>query len=219
MSNRILIKPATEYTPLPARNPHTLGWVVPKKKATLVRRELVKKNQKSTWAREGFNTESIHSGDLLSAMHEETDNQLAKHRFPDQEDFKNKEKRAGKRMLHTQFIKKVLELNKNLLYEDSLSCKGSGAFYLWRNGPDGKPEKVYTNACFRKGWIPEWTTMDTDTADLPTGDGLTYGWRTVLQRLLQKGAITYRQIVKTFGGVHRNDLCGKNWKLNTSDFR
>jgi hypothetical protein len=206
---------ANEYTPI---NPHLLGWAVKPKPKTLVRKELVKKNEKTVWAREGFHTETIHSGDLLSAMQEETDNQLARHRFPNQEDFKDSERRVGKRMLHTAFIKRVLAMNKNLIYEDSKGVKGSGAFYLVRNSPAG-PEKIYTGACFRKGWMPEWTIMKTDAADLPTQDGLTYGYRTVLQRLLQKGAITYRQVVAVFGEVHRNDLCGKNWLLNTQHFR
>jgi len=205
---------ANKYTPVSTA---CYGWQTPKKKKTLVRKELVKRNQKSTWAREGMGKSDIYSGDLLAQMHEQTDKDLAQYRFPDQEDFKQAERRMGQRMLHTEFIKKVLSLNKQLIYEDSISLKGSGAFYLIQNGVNG-PEKVYTGACFRKGWLPEWTIIKTDAADLPTGDGLTYGWRTVLQRLIQKKAITYRQVVKVFGTVLRNDLCGKNWQLNVSQF-
>ena len=206
---------ANEYTPI---NPHLLGWTVKPKPKQGRRKEQVRKNKKTVWAKEGFRDEVLYSGDLLAAMHEQTDKDLARERFPNQEDFKQKERRMGKRMLHTEFVKKVLSLNKNLVCEDSLGMKGSAAFYLWRNGPNG-PQKVYTAACFRKGWIPEWTTMETDTSDRPTMDGLVYGWRTVLQRLVQKQAITYRQAVKTFGEVHRQDLCGKNWKIFTADFR
>jgi len=209
------IIPANEYTPV---NPHLLGWTVKPKPKPLIKKQLVRSNQKSTWAKEGMGTKDVYSGDLLSEIYEDTDKLLAPQRFPNQEDFKQKERRMGKRMLHTEFVKKVLSLNKNLVCEDSIGCKGSAAFYLWRNGKLG-PEKIYTAACFRKGWIPEWTTMETDTADLPTQDGLTYGWRTVLQRLVQKQAITYSQAVKTFGRVHRQDLCGKNWALFTSEFR
>jgi hypothetical protein len=207
---------ANEYTPVSAA---CYGWQTPKKKKTLVRKELVKKNQKSTWAKQGIGTENVYSGDLLAQMFEDTDKLLASQRFPNQDDFKQAERRMGKRMLHTEFVRKVLSLNKNLICEDSIGSKGSAAFYIWRNGVDGKPEKIYTVACFRKGWIPEWTVMKTDTADLPTQDGLTYGWRTVLQRLIQGKAITYRQVVNTFGDVHRNDLCGKNWAMSTEHFR
>jgi hypothetical protein len=205
-----------EYTPI---NTHLLGWTVkPKPKKTLGVKTQVKRNQKSVWAKEGFGTEAVYSGDLLSQMYEQTEKDLARQRFPDQEDFKQAERRMGKRMLHTEFVKKVLSLNKNLLYEDSKGVKDSGAFYLIRNGANG-PEKVYTGACFRKGWLPEWTIIKTDAADLPTQDGLQYGWRTVIQRLLQKRALTYRQVVKTFGDVYRNDLCGKNWKQAVGEMR
>jgi|SRR5579863_3606681 len=213
---------ANSYTPVSKMktdmNPHLHGWIVPKKKKTLVRKELVKAKQKSIWAKQGISAEAVYSGDLLKMMHEQTDRDLAAQRFPDQDDFKQAERRMGKRMLHTEFIKKVLSLNANLLFEKSRGVKGSGAFYLVRNGVSGQ-EKTYTGACFRLGWIPEWTIMKTDAADLPTQDGLTYGWRTVLQRLVQKGAITYRQVVKVFGDVVRNDLCGKLWQVNTEHHR
>jgi hypothetical protein len=209
---------ASEYTPLPPVNPHLLGWTVKPKPEPMRVKKQVRANRKSTWAKEGFNTEAVYSGDLLKQMYEQTERDLAPQRFPDQEDFKQAERRMGKRMLHTDFIKRVLSLNKKLIYEDSKGVKDSGAFYLIENRPEGK-SKIYTGACFRKGWIPEWTIIKTDAADLPTQDGLTYGWRTVLQRLVQKGAITYRQVVKVFGDVYRNDLCGKNWALNTNAFR
>lgn len=205
---------ANEYTPVSTA---CFGWQTPKKKKTLVRKELVKKNQKSTWAREGLGKTDTYSGDLLSQMHEQTDKDLAQYRFPDQEDFKQAERRMGKRMLHTEFIKKVLSLNKRLVYEDSSSMKDSGAFYLIRNGVNG-PEKVYTAACFRKGWLPEWTILKTDAADLPTGDGLTYGWRVPLQRLIQQKIITYRQVARVFGTVLRNDLCGRSWQVHVGEF-
>src|SRR5271170_7071274 len=146
---------ANEYTPIKTA---CFAWSVPPKKKTLVRKELVKRNEKTVWAREGLNIkkQDLASGDLLSAMHEQTEKDLARQRFPNQEDFKDAKRRTGKRMLHTQLIKKVLSLNKSLLYEDSKGVKGSGAFYLVLNGLNG-PEKMYTGACFRKGWMPEWT--------------------------------------------------------------
>jgi hypothetical protein len=202
---------ANEYTPIKSA---CFGWVKPKPKKTLVRKELIKRNEKAAWAKEGLNIkETVAAGDLLGAMYEQTEKDLARQRFPDQEDFKKAERRMGKRMLHTEFIKRVLSLNKSLIYQDSKGAKGSGAFYLVQNGV-----LIYTGACFRKGWLPEWTIIKTDAADLPTAEGLTYGWRTVLQRLLQKKAITYRQVETVFGAVRRNDLCGKNWRLNTQNF-
>jgi len=217
-NNPPVIQVANEYTPLPPVNPHLFGWTVKPKPKPLAVKSQVRRNERSVWAKQGFNTEAVYSGDLLTQMYEQTEKDLAPQRFPNQEDFKQAERRMGKRMLHTEFIKKVLSLNKKLIYEDSRAMKDCGAFYVVQNGSEGQ-SKIYTGACFRKGWIPEWTIIKTDAADLPTQDGLTYGWRTVLQRLLQKGAITYRQLVKVFGDVHRQDLCGKSWALNTGNFR
>ncbi len=195
------------------RNPHVYGWTVKPKPKPLEHRERVKRNQKSTWAKGGMTTETIYSGDLLARMYEETDKQLEKNRFPGQEDFKQAQKRMGHIMHSGEFIRKVLALNKNLIYEDSKWNKECGAFYVKQG-----EEKVYTTACFKLGWIPEWTIMKTDTADLPTRDGLTYGWRTVLQRLVQRRCLTVKQINRMFGPVFHGDLRGKNWAMATNQF-
>jgi hypothetical protein len=189
------------------------GWAPKPKRAPLARRELVKRNQKSTWAKGSLGAETLYSGDLLSRMYEETDKDLARQRFPGQEDFKQSERRMGKIMRSGEFIKKVLSLNENLIFEESISAKGHGAFY-WMKGK----RKVYTAANFKLGWIPEWTSMKTDTADLPTREGLTYGWRTALQRLVEQRAITMRQVAAVFGAEVPGDLRGKNWATATQQF-
>lgn len=199
---------ANEYTKVSC-----FGWQAPKKPQQLARKEVVKRNQKSTWAKGGCGKEDIYSGDLLARMFEETDKDLARQRFPGQEDFKQAEKRMGKIMHSGEFIKKVLSLNGNLIFEESKWNKGNGAFY-WMKGK----RKVYTAANFKLGWIPEWTTMKTDTADLPTREGLTYGWRTPLQRLVKQRAISMRQVVKLFGSDVPGDLRGKNWATATQQF-
>lgn len=202
---------ANEYTPVSTA---CYGWQAKPKPQEMGSKKQVSRNQKTVWAREGVGNKDLYSGDLLAMMHEQTDKDLARQRIPNQEDFKQVERRMGKRMLHSDFVRKVLALNRHLIYEDSLYCKGSGAFYLVRQG-----KKIYTGACFRTGWMQEWTTVETDTADLVTREGLTYGWRQVLQRLLQQKALSYRQVVETFGDVYRNDLCGRNWSTNVGEFR
>lgn len=204
------IQIANEYTPIKTS---CFGWQAPKKRKPLPRKEMVKRNQKSTWAKGGCGTEDIYSGNLLQRMFAETDRDLERQRFPGQEDFKQTEKRMGKLMQSGEFIKKVLSLNKNLLFEKSISCKGHGAFYLVK----GK-RKVYTAANFKLGWIPEWSTMETDKADLPVREGLTYGWRTVLQRLIQQKAIRKNRADAIFGRDVPNDLRGRNWAIATQQF-
>ena len=189
------------------------GWTVTPKPKEGRRENLVRKNGKAVWAKGGLRHEEIASGDLLARMYEETDKDVASGRYPDQEDFKRAEKRMGNAMSSSEFIKKVLSLNGNLIYEDSVWNKGCGAFYIIRRG-----EKFYTGACFKLGWIPEWTTMKTDTADLPTRDGLTLGWRTPLQRLVQKRIISMKQVQEVFGLVTHGDVRGKTWAIATQHF-
>lgn len=203
MSNVVL---ANKYT-----NVSCYGWTVKPKPKPLPRKTMVKGNQKATWAKAGMKTETMYSDELLAKMFEETDKDLARQRFPNQEDFKNKEKRMGKMMLSGDFIKRVLSLNRNLLFEESKSCKGNGAFY-WMKGK----RKVYTAANFKLGWIPEWSDIETDTADLPTA--VNYGWRTALQRLIQQRAISKRAADKIFGPDVPGDLRGKNWAISTQQF-
>jgi hypothetical protein len=157
---------------------------------------------------------SNQNWDTLKALWEATDKQLQRQRWEDQEDFKNQEKRMGKGIWHTELVTRLLKLNKDLICEDSQAMKECASFYLVQNNV-----RTYTGACFRKGFLPEFTVMKTDRADLPTQDGLTYGWRTVLQRLVQKKAITYRQMLSVFGEVHYGDQRAKHWDRAIAPFR
>jgi hypothetical protein len=204
-----------------AKNPHLYGWAKkPKRDKTVKRRKLVGARNKSTWAKGGLQNEQLMSGELLRALHEDTDKQLERQRMPGQNDFLNAEKRTGKALFSNKFIAMVLKLNPKLVCEDSKALKGCAAFYEVRYNPaTGKQEKRYTAACFRKGLIPEFTIVKEDAAGLVNSDGITYGWRTVLQRLIQGKALRYGDAVRIFGEVHYNDLRGKNWALAVKAFR
>lgn len=198
-SSRII--PATEYTPLPKPSeryaPEAYGWCVTPKAAPLVVREQL----------------SPGNRDELLRLWEATEKQVAQYRYPDQEDFKNAERQMGQMMHHTELVRRISKLNPNLFVEDSVSMKGSAAFY-WT---DGK-QKKYTRAIFDKGFVPEFTIMKTDRADLPAYYPR-YGWRTVLIRLLKFNAITWQQVLDTFGDVHHFDSRGKHWFHNIKDFK
>lgn len=203
-------------------NPRTHGWVTPPKRDdTVKRRELVKKRSGSSWHKGGFEPEEVYSGDLLKRMHEETDRELEKHRWPGQKDFKDAKKRTGRALSSNDFTRMVLKLCPNLVCEDSLNAKHCAAFYeVIYNPATGKRQKRYTAACFRKGYIPEFTVVKADAADLiSSSDCITYGWRTVLQRLIQQKVLRYRDAIEIFGEVHHQDLRGKNWALAVAAFR
>ena len=160
------------------------------------------------------------SQDLLPAMYEDTGKQIERQRMPGQSDFTNAEKRVGRGMFTNQLVKMVTKLNPNLICEDTLAIKGCAAFYEIRYNPTtGRQEKRYTAACFRKGFIPEFTIVREDAAGLISSDTITYGWRTVVQRLIQGKCLRYRQAMEIFGEVHHDDLRGKNWALAVAPFR
>lgn len=194
-----LIVPATQYTPLPKRfDTQAYGWIAPKKQNPLpVKPQLPNSDL-----------------DELHRLWEDTDHLLESERWEDQQDFKNAERQMGKVMHSNELVKRILKLNKNLICEDSLSMKGNASFYLVNE----QGEKIYSQATFTKGWVPEFTIMYTDTADRPVYYPK-YGWRCVLVRLLKRGYISYRQVLKVFGEVHHHDSRGRHWKLNTAAFR
>jgi len=202
LANKIV--EATTYTPLPAQGerfqPNCFAWLTPEKVEPLHVRE------------------QLPAGDRehMLRMWEQTDKQISDQRFSDQEDFKNKERQLGKILHSSELVMRLQKLNPNLIAEDSTALKSIGnyaALYEIKN-----KEKCYTNASFTKGWVPEFTHFDTDKADLPSYYP-TYGWRCVLVRLLKFNAITWQQVLDTFGDVHFSDSRGKYWAHNVAAYR
>lgn len=202
MSSQLIV-PATEYSPLP--KPHerrfdvnAYGWqVAPKKEPLQVKQQLPNKD----W-------------DKLHSLWESTDKMIDNQRYEDQADFKNEQRQLGKVMHSGELVKRILKLNSRLVVQDSKAMKGNAAFYFV------EPDKSlrYTNASFEKGWVPEFTIMKTDAADLPSYYPR-YSWRTVLVRLLKGGYITWQQVLNVFGDVTHNDTRAKHWHLNTHHLR
>lgn len=182
-----MIEIANEYTKVSC-----FGWQAPKKEKVLPKKEQLPNTSQNR--------------DILAERYEQTDNDLERQRWPGWKDFKNADKRMGRSMPESELVRKVSRLNPDLFAEDSKWSKGCAAFYWKRGGL-----KIYTSACWRKGWIPEWTIMETDAADLQTREGYRPGWRQILQRLIQAGALKRREVEKIFGLVHYGDLRGQNW--------
>jgi hypothetical protein len=158
--------------------------------------------------------EQLPTGDRehLLQMWEKTDKQIQDQRYEDQSDFKNKERQMGKIMHSGELVKRILKLNRDLIVEDSKGVKGCAGFYLMRNGV-----RAWTNASFKKGWVSEFSIIHTDAADLPVR--VDYGWRTCLVRLLKFGAISWQQVLTTFGDVHYSDTRGRHWSKNVAGLR
>lgn len=195
---------ANEYTSV-----HSKAWLVPKKKQKAGHKRQVR--GPVTVRR---NDHSLVTYDrpeeMLKAMRQEA--KAAEIRYPDQESFENAEKQTGKPLWSHAFIKRVLKLNPDLIVEDSKLVPGCAAFYRMV-GKEKKP----TNASFRKGLIPEFTIFKPETEF--DSVGITYGWRTVLLRLMKARVLSYAQIFSVWGEVHFGDARGKHWDAYVREFR
>lgn len=183
---------------------HSKAWITPKKKPELRRDRHVKgacSIRTPKGKRRFDNTE-----EMLKAMWQDTDAQLEAYRLPDQESFTNIEKQTGQGMFSNELIKKILKLNPKMFVEDSVNVPGCCGFYKVVG-----TEKVacgIPNASLRRGFVPEFTIVQPDAADLPVG--FIYGWRQVLTRLRKSGDLTMTQINKIWGHVHYNDERAKH---------
>jgi hypothetical protein len=199
LANKIVS--ATTYTPLPPLderfNPNCFSWLTPNKVEPLHVKEQLPAGDRE---------------DLLR-LWEDTAKQVEQYRYPDQDDFCKKERQMGKVLSSGELVSRLLKLNPNLIVQDGNVFKQNISFYL----VVGK-ELKYTNAYCEKGFVPEFTIMKEDRAGLPSIYPI-WGWRTVLVRLLKFGAITWQQVLETFGDVKFSDSRGKHWKNQVAGFR
>lgn len=140
---------------------------------------------------------------------EQTDGRLDQYRLDDQDDFKNAAARLGRQMSHQDFVRYVTKLNPGIWAEDSNYDSKVIGFYRLVRG-----EKKYLVA-FEKGYLPEFSIVSTDSADLPVKERR--GWRTVLYRLLAQKALTWKQVMEIFGDAH--GISGKYWRMLTQHQR
>jgi hypothetical protein len=200
MSNIVV---ANEYTTV-----HSKAWIVPKKKQKPGRKSMVRGPVRVTTNRGSVVYDSPN--DMLKAMQDES--KAAEVRYPDQESFENAQQQTGKALWSYMLVRQVTKLNPNLFAEDSVLVPGCAAFYTVRD-----QKKVPTGASYRKGLIPEHTIFKKNAEFDSTH--ITYGWRTVVMRLVKAGYLTYSQMVKTWGEVPYTDARGKHWDINIRAFR
>lgn len=152
--------------------------------------------------------------EMFKAMHAETQAKLAPHRFPDQDAFENVGKQTGRGMWHTLLVRQITQLNSALFCEDCVALPHCAGFYKMVHGI-----KTFTGACFTRGLVPEFSIFKPDNAGQMTSAGITYGWRMVLARLVEKGDLTMRQVVTTWGDVEYSDTRGKHWAKKVQRYR
>ncbi len=147
----------------------------------------------------------------LEEKYEDTDRQNEQHRLPEQDTWKESKKRIGKGMFHTELLRYVGNSNHRIFMETSNANQDIAGFYWMR-----RDVKTFLVA-FPKGFMSEWSIVETDRADLPVKERR--GWRTVLVRLMKARALTRAQvmeIVRSHFGYSPAEW-NKYWHLHTKD--
>jgi hypothetical protein len=155
----------------------------------------------------------IAGREALARSFEDTDRQLAQHRLPEQDSWKENERRLGRGMTHVALFNYVRKYIHSVVMETSFNDPAVAGFYS--HDTRGKRYLV----AFNTGFLPEWSIITTDRADLPCKERR--GWRTVLLHLLKRRAITFSQvseIVRTHYGYTPADW-NKYWHYHVSDFK
>jgi hypothetical protein len=141
----------------------------------------------------------------------------------------NPEHQLGRKLTSTKFMQLLNTINKDLVLDPhpALLAPQDSAYYklnfdkaVLNLSIGGK--KMYLFVC-EGDFMPEWDTMDTNTAKIPDGapDGpwkdvripwhvVKRGWRTVLIRLIHKRIITVTDAERVFGIGKR-----ESWKILT----
>jgi hypothetical protein len=151
--------------------------------------------------------------DLLR-MYEDTESKVSKFRLPDHDDLKDEKLRSGQRLHSSDFIFKLRKLIDGLQIREG-NIPGCVALY------DGRGNELkYLNASFQLGWMPEFTFIRVDRADLmmsAASGGVQQGWRTVLLRLLNSKTLTWEQVRREFGDARGE--ANTRWRQETQKFR
>lgn len=148
--------------------------------------------------------------EMLKGMQKATEKRLEAYRYPDQVDFTNQVRQNSGGMFSRDLIRKILKLNPKLIVQDSKNAPGCAGFYKMIGST-----LTFTNASFRHGFMPKYTLMKEDRAGLATE--FTYGWTTVLMRLMKTKDLSYLQVQREFGFIE--DDRAKYWAIHTREFR
>ena len=147
--------------------------------------------------------------EMRTGYQKATEKRLEPYRWPVQDKFTDTERQNQGGMWSNELTRRILKLNRKLIVQDSKNAPGCAGFYKMILGV-----LTFTNASFRHGFLPKYTIMKEDTAGLATE--FTYGWTTVLMRLIKSKDLKYAQVTREFGIIE--DDRAKHWDLHMREF-
>lgn len=133
----------------------------------------------------------------LEKRREDTKKQASQYRIPDQEMLEDREMAQGWPMDWREFVRRVSKLNPRIQF-----LAGAHPRFAQVRFAKGDGESEYVSG-FYLGRLTEFSYVAVDDMGLPVNDPLLQaqcrGWREVLLKLIQKGALTEKQVELTFG--------------------
>lgn len=158
------------------------------------------------------NYQNLRDEEAEICVREQNRKDLDKYRWGDQADMANLEKRKGQMMHHSDLIRMVSRLNPAVFVEQSINFPGCLSFY--HQNPMTGQKKYLT--WMDKGWMPEFSYILLDWQEIPEQEVI--GWRTVLVKLMQRGALTWKQIKEEVDNP-RSTANAMRWYAQTEEFR
>lgn len=154
--------------------------------------------------------EYLPSGEALERYKaEKIEPALDRYRLWDHNSFRDFHRRKGQVLHSSEFILRINRLNPDIFVEQQLNFPDEWGFYL-----DMASGRVYLSG-FPKGWMTEFSYCLVDERDLPTDEKR--GWRTVLVRLMGRGALTWEQVESEFGDSE--GFNSERWKIYSAPYR
>jgi hypothetical protein len=141
---------------------------------------------------------------------EKVEPMLQMYRQSDHDWFKDFSRRRGECSHSSDFIHKLQGINPHIFVQQQYNFENDWGLYSSALG------RVQFLTGLPKGWMTEFSYALVDDRDLPTEERR--GWRTCLIYCLMKGAITWEQVLATFGEP-QDGFNEERWMSITTDFR
>lgn len=130
------------------------------------------------------------------------------YRLSDHAAFADFERRKGQVIHSSEVIYRILRLAPRLVVQRQLNFEHEWGFYF-------PGQRLIYLSGFHDGWLTEFSYAFVDDRDLPTEERR--GWRTVLVRLMGRGVLLWRDVVKEFG--NSDGLNSERWLRYTAPYR
>jgi hypothetical protein len=137
------------------------------------------------------------------ARHEDNVERVRQFRLDNQEDFTDEKERLINILDVVSFTKKLESIPNLHVYYTDAGVPGQLGLFVYMRGEQRRPFRDdlplgVKYICFVQPVMPEWSVLNIDGHEVAHNEKYR-GWRTVLVKLIQEGAITEQEAHEAFG--------------------